>query len=176
MCARRSHPWKKVEENQQSRDRNRTCSSCVHLRQPNGPQHCRCSVIMSRTNLAFFCWHICNYCNSLLAVVSCASAWGAQITNRTIREVANTVFAHLQQLDLSFHLSRRTGALSRTIDRGTRGINFIVSSMVFNVIPTTFEVLLVAGDRSLVVLLFTERKDAWRSAPFWGPCSSSNDL
>eukprot|EP00884_Botryococcus_braunii_P021400 jgi/Botrbrau1/7944/Bobra.9_2s0102.1 len=69
----------------------------------------------------------------------------ARITNRTIREVANTVFAHLQALDLSFHLSRRTGALNRVIDRGTRGINFIVSSMVFNVIPTTFEVVLVAG-------------------------------
>jgi hypothetical protein len=36
--------------------------------------------------------------------------------------------------------SRQTGALSRTIDRGTRGINFILSSMVFNVVPTILEV------------------------------------
>lgn len=69
----------------------------------------------------------------------------AKITQNAIRTVANRVFSHLHQLDLSFHLSRQTGAVSRTIDRGTRGINFIMSSMVFNVIPTALEVSLVAG-------------------------------
>jgi ATP-binding cassette, subfamily B (MDR/TAP), member 7 len=69
----------------------------------------------------------------------------AKITQNAIRTVANRVFTHLHQLDLSFHLSRQTGAVSRTIDRGTRGINFIMSSMVFNVIPTALEVSLVAG-------------------------------
>lgn len=69
----------------------------------------------------------------------------AKITQNAIRTVANRVFTHLHQLDLSFHLSRQTGAVSRTIDRGTRGINFIMSSMVFNVIPTALEVSLVAS-------------------------------
>jgi hypothetical protein len=55
------------------------------------------------------------------------------------------VFAHLHTLDLRFHLARETGALNRIIDRGTRGITFILSSMVFNVVPTLFEVTLVAG-------------------------------
>jgi len=55
------------------------------------------------------------------------------------------VFAHLHSLDLRFHLSRQTGALNRVIDRGTRGINFILSSMVFNMVPTILEVALVAG-------------------------------
>jgi ATP-binding cassette subfamily B (MDR/TAP) protein 7 len=59
--------------------------------------------------------------------------------------VAADVFAHLHALDMRFHLARETGALNRVIDRGTRGITFILSSMVFNVFPTVFEVTLVAG-------------------------------
>lgn len=70
---------------------------------------------------------------------------GRQITQGTIRDVANRVFAHLHALDLRFHLERQTGALNRVLDRGTRGINFILSSMVFNVLPTALEVALVAG-------------------------------
>lgn len=59
--------------------------------------------------------------------------------------MANKVFRHLHGLDLKYHLSRQTGALNRIMDRGTRGINFILSSMVFNVVPTALEVSLVAG-------------------------------
>ena len=62
-----------------------------------------------------------------------------------MRRVARDVFEHLHHLDLRFHLARETGALNRVIDRGTRGITFILSSMVFNVVPTLFEVTLVAG-------------------------------
>jgi ABC transporter ATM len=61
--------------------------------------------------------------------------------------VAADVFSHLHKLDMQFHLARETGALNRVIDRGTRGITFILSSMVFNVVPTIFEVFLVAGER-----------------------------
>ena len=68
-----------------------------------------------------------------------------QITNRAIRTVANRVFQHLHALDLGFHLSRQTGGLNRVMDRGTRGINFILSAMIFNVVPTALEVALVAG-------------------------------
>eukprot|EP00890_Picochlorum_soloecismus_P000334 jgi/Picsp_1/1300/NSC_04781-R1_atp-binding cassette superfamily len=69
----------------------------------------------------------------------------ASITQNSIRSVANKVFRHLHGLDLAFHLNRQTGAVARVIDRGTRGINFIMSSMVFNVVPTALEVSLVAG-------------------------------
>eukprot|EP00897_Mesotaenium_endlicherianum_P000334 jgi/Mesen1/10300/ME000079S09717 len=69
----------------------------------------------------------------------------AKVAQGTIRNVARKVFLHLHALDLSYHLSRQTGALSRTIDRGTRAINFILSSMVFNVVPTLLEIGLVAG-------------------------------
>lgn len=59
--------------------------------------------------------------------------------------MSNKVFAHLHALDLPFHVSRQTGALSRIIDRGTRGISFILSSMIFNVLPTFLEMIMVAG-------------------------------
>jgi ABC-type transport system involved in Fe-S cluster assembly fused permease/ATPase subunit len=45
---------------------------------------------------------------------------------------------------MGYHVARHTGSLSRAIDRGTRGINFILSSMIFNVVPTALEVLLVS--------------------------------
>ncbi|DBB05104.1 TPA: ABC transporter B member 25, variant 2 [Trebouxia sp. C0006] len=69
----------------------------------------------------------------------------AKVVQGTIRDLANQVFQHLHQLDLKFHLSRQTGAINRITDRGSRGINFILSSMVFNVVPTFLEVSLVAG-------------------------------
>ena len=53
-----------------------------------------------------------------------------QVVQGTIRDLANQVFEHLHRLDLKFHLSRQTGAINRITDRGTRGINFILSSMV----------------------------------------------
>ncbi|KAL6774149.1 ATM2 [Auxenochlorella protothecoides x Auxenochlorella symbiontica] len=69
----------------------------------------------------------------------------ASVAQSTIRNVAVRTFAHLHNLDLAFHLSRQTGAVSRVIDRGSRGINFVLSSMVFNLVPTALEVALVAG-------------------------------
>ncbi|KAK7385638.1 hypothetical protein VNO78_31389 [Psophocarpus tetragonolobus] len=69
----------------------------------------------------------------------------SKVALRTIRLVSRKVFSHLHDLDLRYHLSRETGGLSRIIDRGSRGINFILSSMVFNVVPTILEISLVAG-------------------------------
>ncbi|KAL0537564.1 hypothetical protein IC582_026543 [Cucumis melo] len=69
----------------------------------------------------------------------------SKVALRTIRSVSRKVFSHLHDLDLQYHLSRETGALSRTIDRGSRAINFILSSMVFNVVPTILEISMVSG-------------------------------
>lgn len=55
------------------------------------------------------------------------------------RVLALNIFNHLHKMDLEFHLSRKTGGLSSVIDRGKRGVNFILSSLVFNVVPTFFE-------------------------------------
>ncbi|CCG83067.1 putative ABC transporter [Taphrina deformans PYCC 5710] len=69
----------------------------------------------------------------------------ANVAQKAIRKVAADVFEHLLRLDLSFHLSRQTGGLSRAIDRGTKGISFLLSSLVFHIFPTALEISLVCG-------------------------------
>nr|CAG4651662.1 EOG090X02PU [Triops cancriformis] len=73
------------------------------------------------------------------------SAVFAKVAQHSIRKIATDVFMHLHNLDLAFHLNRQTGALSKAIDRGSRGINFILTALVFNVAPTIFEVSLVSA-------------------------------
>lgn len=69
----------------------------------------------------------------------------AKVANDSIRQIAVKVFSHLHSLDLSYHLSKQTGSLSKSIDRGSRGIDFLLRSLVFNVVPTAFEVTLVSS-------------------------------
>ncbi|KAI8051854.1 P-loop containing nucleoside triphosphate hydrolase protein [Thamnidium elegans] len=69
----------------------------------------------------------------------------AAVAQKAIRRVALNVFTHLHKLDLGFHLTRQTGGLNRAIDRGTKGISFMVSSMVFHVLPTALEISMVCG-------------------------------
>uniref|UniRef100_A0A671WMX9 Iron-sulfur clusters transporter ABCB7, mitochondrial n=1 Tax=Sparus aurata TaxID=8175 RepID=A0A671WMX9_SPAAU len=68
-----------------------------------------------------------------------------KVAQSSIRRIAKNVFLHLHNLDLGFHLSRQTGALSKAIDRGTRGISFVLSALVFNLGPTVFEMGLVSA-------------------------------
>jgi len=68
-----------------------------------------------------------------------------RVTERAIRRLGLSVFEHLHRLDLEFHLERRTGGLSRDIERGTSGINFLMRFMVFNIVPTILEIALVVG-------------------------------
>lgn len=69
----------------------------------------------------------------------------ATVSQKAIRNVAGHVFEHLLKLDLNFHLARQTGGLTRAIDRGTKGISFLLTSMVFHIIPTALEITLVSG-------------------------------
>ncbi|MGH8373589.1 MAG: ABCB family ABC transporter ATP-binding protein/permease [Gammaproteobacteria bacterium] len=64
---------------------------------------------------------------------------------RAVRRIALRVFRHLHDLDLAFHLERQTGGLSRDIERGTRGISFVLSFMLFNILPTLLEIGLVTS-------------------------------
>jgi ATP-binding cassette subfamily B protein len=66
-----------------------------------------------------------------------------RVTERAIRRIGLKVFRHLHQLDLDFHLNRQTGGLSRDIDRGTSGISFLMRFMVFNIVPTLLEIVMV---------------------------------
>lgn len=69
----------------------------------------------------------------------------ASVAQKAIRNVARNVFQHLLKLDLNFHLSRQTGGLTRALDRGTKGISFLLTSMLFHIFPTVLEISLVCG-------------------------------
>ncbi|KAL6875092.1 P-loop containing nucleoside triphosphate hydrolase protein [Trichoderma novae-zelandiae] len=69
----------------------------------------------------------------------------ASVAQKAIRGVARNVFDHLLRLDLSFHLSKQTGGLTRAMDRGTKGISFLLTSMVFHILPTALEISMVCG-------------------------------
>jgi ATP-binding cassette subfamily B protein len=69
----------------------------------------------------------------------------AKVTQRAIRRVAVQVFEHLHSLSLRFHLERQTGGVSRDIERGTRGISFLLTFLLFNILPTLLEIGLVAA-------------------------------
>lgn len=67
------------------------------------------------------------------------------VAAHAIRSIALSTFKHLHALSLRFHLDRQTGGLSRVIERGTRGIEFLLNFMLFNIIPTMIEILLACG-------------------------------
>jgi len=67
----------------------------------------------------------------------------ARTLQRAIRRVALETFQHLHALSLRFHLDRQTGGLSRAIERGTNGIDSVLRFMLFSILPTLMEILLV---------------------------------
>ncbi len=69
----------------------------------------------------------------------------AKVGQHAQRTIALNTFKHLHALSLQFHLSRQTGGLSRVIERGTRGIQFVLQFMTFNILPTLLEIILVTG-------------------------------
>jgi ATP-binding cassette, subfamily B, heavy metal transporter len=69
----------------------------------------------------------------------------AKVAQRSIRSVALNVFRHLHALSLRFHLERQTGGLSRSVERGTKAIQTLLSFMLFNILPTLLEILLVCA-------------------------------
>jgi ATP-binding cassette subfamily B protein len=68
-----------------------------------------------------------------------------RVTERAMRRMALRVFRHLHHLSLDFHLVRQTGALQRDIERGTRGISFLMRFVIFNILPTILELIMVIG-------------------------------
>ena len=69
----------------------------------------------------------------------------AKVGQRAIRTVGLETFRHLHALALRFHLDRQTGGLTRSIERGTKGIDFLLNFMLFNILPTFLEILMVCG-------------------------------
>mgnify|MGYP000101535794 FL=1 len=79
------------------------------------------------------------------AFVEIRDALFSKVSQHSIREIALTMFKHLHNLSLQFHLNRQTGALAKYIDRGTKGIDFLLRYVLFNIVPTFFEIFLVSG-------------------------------
>src|SRR5882672_10196469 len=69
----------------------------------------------------------------------------APVSQRAIRNLALEVFGHLHALSLRFHLERQTGGLSRVIERGTQGMEFLIRFTTFNILPTLLEITLVGA-------------------------------
>ncbi len=101
----------------------------------------------------------------------------ARVRYHAMRKLSRKVLSHLYSLSLQFHLERRTGGISRDLERGTRAVSSIMNYLVFNIIPTIAEFSLVAvlllGDYDirftivtfstvLVYIVFTLSVTNWR--------------
>ncbi len=69
----------------------------------------------------------------------------ARVRHGAMRKVSIRVLEHLHSLSLRFHLERKTGGISRDIERGTRSVSSLLNYMVFSILPTLVEVTLIAG-------------------------------
>ena len=68
----------------------------------------------------------------------------SRVAQRAVRGAAMTAFRHLHLLSMRFHLDRQTGGLTRAIERGAKGMEFIMTSAAFEVVPLLVEVVLVS--------------------------------
>ena len=68
-----------------------------------------------------------------------------RVAQRAIRLAGLKTFRHLHALSLRFHLDRKTGGVARAVERGTKGIEFLLRFMLFNILPTLIEILMVCG-------------------------------
>ena len=102
----------------------------------------------------------------------------SKVTESAVRQIALKVFRHLHSLSLRFHLERQTGGMSRDIERGTRGIQSLISYSLYSILPTLVEVGLVLGFfvvkyeayyaivtliALLVYIVFTVKVTEWRT-------------
>ncbi len=67
----------------------------------------------------------------------------AKVGQHAVRQLANETFGHIHRLSLRFHLQRRTGGLSRIIERGTKGIEIIIRFLILTAVPTLLEFALM---------------------------------
>ena len=102
-----------------------------------------------------------------------------RVGQEATRRLASRVFGHLHQLSLRFHLERRTGAVTKVVERGTKSIDTMLYFMLFNIAPTVFELALVLGifwvnfglalvGATVVMvaayIVFTQKITDWRNA------------
>jgi ATP-binding cassette subfamily B protein len=101
----------------------------------------------------------------------------ARVRYRAMHQLSSRVMSHLHELSLSYHLERRTGNISKDLSRGTSSLSSIVNLLVFNIVPTVAEFLLVSGillagygwhytvvvvGTVAIYILFTLKYSGWR--------------
>jgi ATP-binding cassette, subfamily B, heavy metal transporter len=101
----------------------------------------------------------------------------ARVRYRAMRRLSTTLLEHLYTLSLQFHLEKKTGAITRDLERGTRGVSSMLNYMVFNIMPTMAEFILVAFilltqygssfvlvtfGTVLVYIIYTFKLSSWR--------------
>ena len=69
----------------------------------------------------------------------------ARVTQSSVRDISVQVFTHLHDLSLRFHLEKKTGSLTRDVERGTRGVSTMVNFTLYSIFPTLIEFILVIG-------------------------------
>jgi len=120
------------------------------------------------------------YCTARISTVLFAQLRDAvfsRVGQRALRRLAIRTFGHIHRLSLRFHLERKTGAMSRIIERGVKGVEFLLRFVLFSIVPLMLELLLVmtifwlhfGGWFALAILMsiaayisFTFRVTEWR--------------
>jgi ATP-binding cassette subfamily B protein len=88
------------------------------------------------------------YCVARVAQILFAQLRDAvfsRVGQRALRRLAIRTFRHVHNLSLRFHLERKTGAMSRIVERGVKGVEFLLRFMLFSIVPLFLELLLVSG-------------------------------
>ncbi|MEO1719586.1 MAG: ABC transporter ATP-binding protein/permease [Pseudomonadota bacterium] len=80
----------------------------------------------------------------MVVLNSVRDVYFTEVGQHAVRQLNNTTFRHLHDLSLRFHLERRTGGLSRVVERATRAIELIIRTGILNIVPTFVEFLLIA--------------------------------
>lgn len=80
-----------------------------------------------------------------------------RVSERAMHAIGLKVFVQLHAMDVEYHLARRTGGLARDIERGTNGIDFLMRFLIFNIVPTIFEI-------GLVIVILLARFGVWYAA------------
>ena len=75
----------------------------------------------------------------------------ANVAQRALRRLALRTFTHIHRLSLRYHISRKTGALSRVMERGVKGVQFLLRFLVFSIAPLILELLMISA---VLVTLF----------------------
>jgi ATP-binding cassette, subfamily B, heavy metal transporter len=118
-------------------------ASVQHLTALGRVEHAPAIVLLGGVGLLVVAYALVRLSTSLFSELR--EIFFSKVTESAVRQLALKVFRHLHALSLRFHLERQTGGMSRDIERGTRGIQQLISYSLYSILPTLVEVGLVLG-------------------------------